>query len=58
MGRGGVAAGADGLTGHGAAGAAAWPIAANGSRPDKGRGGVAVSADEMIAYGEPCERTG
>ena len=41
-----------------AAGAAAWPIAANGSRPDKGRGGVAVSADEMIAYGEPCERTG
>ena len=40
-----------------AAGAAAWPIAGNG-RPDKGRGGVAVSADEMIAYGEPCERTG
>ena len=23
-----------------------------------GRGGVGVSADEMIAYGEPCERTG
>ena len=26
--------------------------------PGQGRGGVAVSADEMIAYGEPCERTG
>ena len=26
--------------------------------PGQGCGGVAVSADEMIAYGEPCERTG